>query len=167
MLNGRFSFKLNFIPGLNPTRFIPGWNSRVNRNFFIPEWDFILVTCKCPLIIMFYLVNWRIWFNLLTHLCGRIRNDMKMDAWTVPNPYRSLKVTCGRKTLQIDCRVQFNNSWFIFHNSSWNFHRSISVENTYFTNHREHKPTVLKPANKSQINQQCHSFKSIINFFIE
>ena len=36
ILNRRFSFKLNFILGWNSTRFIPGWNSRVNRNFFIP-----------------------------------------------------------------------------------------------------------------------------------
>ena len=27
---------LNFIPGWNSTRFIQGWNSRVNRSFFIP-----------------------------------------------------------------------------------------------------------------------------------
>ena len=46
ILNGRFSFKLNFILGWNSTRFIRGWNSRVNRNFYIPGWDFILVTCK-------------------------------------------------------------------------------------------------------------------------
>ena len=36
ILNGRFSFKLNFIPGWNSTRFIPGLNSLVKRNFFIP-----------------------------------------------------------------------------------------------------------------------------------
>ena len=35
ILSGRFSFKFNFIPGWNSTRFIPEWNSRVNRNFFI------------------------------------------------------------------------------------------------------------------------------------
>ena len=46
ILNGRFSFKLNFILGWNSTRFIPGWNSRINRIFFIPGWDFISVTCK-------------------------------------------------------------------------------------------------------------------------
>ena len=28
------------------TRFIPGWNSRGNRNFFILGWDFVSVTCK-------------------------------------------------------------------------------------------------------------------------
>ena len=38
ILNGRFSFKLNFNQGWNSTRFIPGWNSHVNRNFFIPRW---------------------------------------------------------------------------------------------------------------------------------
>ena len=36
ILNGRFSFKLNFISEWNSTRFILGWNSRVSRNFFIP-----------------------------------------------------------------------------------------------------------------------------------
>ena len=46
ILNGRFSFKLNFILGWNSTRFTSGWNSRVNRNFFILRWDFISVTCK-------------------------------------------------------------------------------------------------------------------------
>ena len=35
ILNGRFSFKSNFIPGENFTRFIPGWNSRLNRIVFI------------------------------------------------------------------------------------------------------------------------------------
>ena len=35
ILNGSFSFKLNFIPWWNSTHLIPGWNSRVNRIFFI------------------------------------------------------------------------------------------------------------------------------------
>ena len=35
ILDERFSFKLNFIPGWNSIRFILGWNSPVNRNFFI------------------------------------------------------------------------------------------------------------------------------------
>ena len=37
ILDGRFSFKLNFIPGRN---------SHVNRNFFLPRGYFISVTCK-------------------------------------------------------------------------------------------------------------------------
>ena len=49
ILNGRFSFKLNLIPGKNSTRFIPEWNSRVNRIFFIPGWDFISLACKCTI----------------------------------------------------------------------------------------------------------------------
>ena len=35
ILSYRFSFKLNFIPEWNFTGFIPGWNSLVNRIFFI------------------------------------------------------------------------------------------------------------------------------------
>ena len=38
-LNWRFSFKLNFIPGWNSNRFIPGSNSRPN-NFFHPRTSF-------------------------------------------------------------------------------------------------------------------------------
>ena len=38
IFNGRFSFKSNFIPG---------WNSRVSRYFFVRGWDFISVTFKC------------------------------------------------------------------------------------------------------------------------
>ena len=41
----RFSFKLNFIPG---------WDSRVNGNFFISRWGFISVTCKRTLSITCY-----------------------------------------------------------------------------------------------------------------
>ena len=62
ILNGRFSFKLNFIPGWNSTRFILGWNSRVNRNFFIPGWDFISITCERtlkPLTRSMYLKSWK------------------------------------------------------------------------------------------------------------
>ena len=33
--NERFPFKLNFTPAWNSTRFVWGWNSRVNRTFFI------------------------------------------------------------------------------------------------------------------------------------
>ena len=35
-LLGRIFFKLNLILRWNSTSFIPGWNSRVNRNFFLP-----------------------------------------------------------------------------------------------------------------------------------
>ena len=55
--------------------------------------------------------------------------------------------------LSIDS-VQFNNSWFIFHDS-------ILAENKNFMNHlgwTEHKIMVLKPANKSKIIGQCHNF---------
>ena len=31
-------FQIKFQPGMNSTCFIPGWNSHVNRNFFIPRW---------------------------------------------------------------------------------------------------------------------------------
>ena len=46
--NGRFSFKLNFIPGWNSTRFIPGCKQKFvhPRTSFIRGWDFISVTCK-------------------------------------------------------------------------------------------------------------------------
>ena len=38
ILSRRFSFKSNFILEWNSTHFILGWNSRVNRNFFILGW---------------------------------------------------------------------------------------------------------------------------------
>ena len=48
ILSGRFSFKLSFIPG---------WNSHVNKDFFIPWWDFVSATCKCT-IKWWSLINW-------------------------------------------------------------------------------------------------------------
>ena len=61
-------------------------------------------------------------------------------------------------------RVRFNDSWFIFHDSSWSFANHILAENTYFLNHiewTEHKIMVLQPANKYQIIWKCYNFKII------
>ena len=67
--------------------------------------------------------------------------------------------------------VQFNltrDSYFTFLVGV--FTSYIFAKNTYFKNHiewSEHKITILKPANEYQINQQCHSFKSIIFYKAE
>ena len=62
--------------------------------------------------------------------------------------------------LSID-RVQFNNSWFVFHDSSLSFHGPYFSRNKNFMNHlgwTEYKIMVLKPANKSKTIGQCHNF---------
>ena len=63
ILNGRFSFKFNFIPGWNSTRFIPGWNSCVNRNFFIlgrvSSWDEIWSRLYVNALLVFKLLAFR------------------------------------------------------------------------------------------------------------
>ena len=78
----------------------------------------------------------------------------------------SFNVFMGCTESNNDFRVRFNNSWFVFLDSSWSFHAS---ENTYFTNHvewREHKVMTSKLANKYQIIWQCNSFKStLIDYF--
>ena len=67
ILNGRFSFKWNFIPGRNSTCFITRWNSRVNRVFFIWGWDFISVTCKRTLNFVLVSLKYREIKTLILH----------------------------------------------------------------------------------------------------
>ena len=60
ILNGRFSFKLNFILGWNSTRFIQDEIHVETEIFssqeeFHPGWDLVSVTCKCTL--NFFLVS--------------------------------------------------------------------------------------------------------------
>ena len=62
-------------------------------------------------------------------------------------------------------RVRFNDSWFVYHGSSYVFTNHILAESTYFKNHiewTEHKITVLKPANKYQIIRHYHEFEKIL-----
>ena len=50
-------------------------------------------------------------------------------------------------------RVRFNNSWFVFHDSSWSFHKPYSCKK-HFTNcigWTEHTTMVLKPTSRYQI----------------
>ena len=50
-------------------------------------------------------------------------------------------------------RVRFNNSWFVFHDSSWSFHKPYSCKK-HFTNcigWTEHTTMVLKPTSRHQI----------------
>ena len=50
-------------------------------------------------------------------------------------------------------RVQFNDLWIKFHNSSWNFHEA-HFSRKHFTNHielTEHKIMVLKPTSKYKL----------------
>ena len=50
--------------------------------------------------------------------------------------------------------VRFNDSWFVFHDSSWSFHEPHFSRKHIFQNHAEwteHKIIVFKPENKYQI----------------
>ena len=50
--------------------------------------------------------------------------------------------------------VRFNDSWFVFHDSSWSFHEPYFSRKHIFQNHAEwteHKIIVFKPENKYQI----------------
>ena len=61
-------------------------------------------------------------------------------------------------------RVRFNNSWFVFHNSSWILHKTHFSNKHIFLNYivwTEHKILVLKLANKYRIIQQYHNFENI------
>ena len=74
-------------------------------------------------------------------------------------------------------RPRRNDSWFVFHDSSWSFHEPYLAENTYFTNRLEwtqHKIMIFKPVSKYQIIRHLHNFKNIlstistiIHFFIK
>ena len=61
-------------------------------------------------------------------------------------------------------RLRRNDSWFVFHNSSWSFHEPYLAENTNFTKRLErtqHKIMVFKPVSKYQIIRHLHNFKNI------
>ena len=61
--------------------------------------------------------------------------------------------------------VRFDDSWFVFHDSSWSFHESyLSRKHVFDKSYRgtEHKIMVLKPANKYQIIWYCHNFENIL-----
>ena len=71
--------------------------------------------------------------------------------------------------------VQFSNLWFIFHSSTWSFHKPYFSRKQIFHKSYRAKKTqmVVKPVNKYQIMQYCHYFKnilsvisSIIHFFL-
>ena len=63
-------------------------------------------------------------------------------------------------------RVRFNDSWFVFDDSSWSFHKSyFSRKNIFHESYiewTEHKVMVLKPANKYQIIWYYHNIENIL-----
>ena len=104
--------------------------------------------------------------NLLKFLSFFFFSSISLMMHTSTFSLFSFNVFVGCTESNNDFRVRFNNSWFVFLDSSWSFHAS---ENTYFTNHvewREHNIMTSKLANKYQIIWQCHSFKStLIDYF--
>ena len=61
--------------------------------------------------------------------------------------------------------VRFNDSWFVFHESSWNFHETYLAENEYFANRRVSKTQngFNKLINKYQIIGQYHDIKKFLS----
>ena len=60
-------------------------------------------------------------------------------------------------------RVQFSDSWFVFRDSSWGFHKPyFSKKHIFHESYRANRIMVLKLSNKYQIIWQCYNFKNII-----
>ena len=100
---------------------------------------------------------------------GMVKNTKAWISWERNITFLQNKKFCNLclrwhilRSYHFVAEVNFNNSWFTFHYSSWCFHKfsnHILKKNIFQESHivNKHKIMVLKPPNKHQINRQCHS----------
>ena len=112
--------------------------------------------------------NFHVFTNGLyySHMCDYVydlykvrRTNQRTLGTYINNNYTNVTKSTG------DTRVQFNNSWFAFHDSSWGFHKPyLSRKHIFQELYRVNKTQfiVFNPANKYQDFWRCNNFKKIL-----